>query len=146
MKNSELHVNGTRKYHTFSGDHDNDYFEGEDDMSPSHWELLMGCHHQGSCDNDTEEASKYFEIEDYIKAVNYLIDCGIERERFLGEESEIKYPQNVTSEDQIEDRDAVLTYYLWVLAGDIQERIKEENDNDLGGYNACDSEPIDGDY
>jgi hypothetical protein len=120
---SSLILNGTRIYHTLSGDHDEDYFLNESDMSQEHWALLMSCHHQGACDEDAEEAAKYFEIKDYVKAVNWLIDAGIERDRFLVDGTE-----RCTSRDQIKDEDAVLQYYLWLLAGDIQERPDSESE------------------
>lgn len=34
---------GTRIYHTLSGNHDEDYFLTQEDMSKGHWELLMSC-------------------------------------------------------------------------------------------------------
>lgn len=125
MNTSELvGKTGCRNIKTLSGNHDEDIFLTKDDMSASHWELLMGCYHQGQCDDDTEEAAKYFEITDYVKAVNYLIDCGIERERFLFEG--VKYPDRAKTRDEIRDESAVLQYYLWILSGDIQDN-QEEN-------------------
>lgn len=38
---------GTKNVYLLSGDHDQDMFLREDDMGTSHWELLMGCYHQG---------------------------------------------------------------------------------------------------
>jgi hypothetical protein len=90
-----------RIIHYLSGDHHFDLF-GKLNMSNSHFELLMACHHQGVCDDDCEEASKYFEIENYETAKKYLLDCGIE-------------------EESIGDDEAILKYYLWILSGDIQE-------------------------
>ena len=122
---SLINKDGTRKkIHVLTGDHDQDYFLTQEDMSEDHWNMLMSCHHQGRCDDDCEEAVKYFHIENEIRAVNYLIECGIERERFLIDG--IEYPERVTSVDQIRDREAVEKYYLWILSGDIQERSDDE--------------------
>lgn len=113
--NTDLLVNGTRKQHYLTGDHDEDYFIGPDDMSLSHWQLLMGCYHQGQCHDDCEEAAKYFEIKDYKKAFNYLVECGIERDTFLDSDDKRR-----------KDESKILEYYLWILAGDIKERLKDE--------------------
>lgn len=123
---NDLILNGTRRYVTLSGDHDEDYFLTSEDMSQGHWQLLMGCHHTGQCDDDTEEAALYFEIKDYKAALNYLVSTGIEKEQFL-------------DDDEEQDDHEILKYYLWMIAGDIQERTtEEENDeshNDIPNYN-----------
>ena len=110
---------GTRVMHTLTGNYDEDVFLTKDDMGEKHWELLMGCYHQGQCDEDTEEAAKYFQFKNdqgYVDAVNYLIDCGIESEKFLeDEEEDVSY-------GNIADDDLVMQYYLWMLSADIQER------------------------
>lgn len=113
-----INKDGTRKIQVLSGDHDEDYFLTKNDMSESHWTMLMSCHHQGQCDEDTSEAIKYFHIEDELKALNYLIECGIERDRFLDDD---ELP--IDHDDQVIDSEAVYMYYLWMLSGDIQERI-----------------------
>jgi hypothetical protein len=104
-----------------SGNHDDDYFLSKSDMTPSHWSLLMGCHHSGACDDDAAEAAKYFEITDYDKAKEYLIGCGIEEETF----SEL-YDDEDDESEMVNNEDAILRYYLWTLAGDIQERPESE--------------------
>lgn len=120
---SALILNGTRVQHYLSGDHDSDYFKTEDDMSESHWDLLMSCHHRGSCDDDTEEAARYFEIKDYKAAFKYLVDAGIERENLLDEDDKRR-----------KDESKILQYYLWILAGDIQDRMKDEQDDERKQY------------
>jgi hypothetical protein len=107
------------KIFELSGDHDDDYFLSQDDMSQEHWDVLMSCYHQGACDDDARSAMRYFDIKDLVRAVNWLIETGIERDRFC---DDLKYPERVTSEDQIKDVDAVYMYYLWILSGDLQER------------------------
>lgn len=94
--------------HTLTGDHDTDLFLTATDMTPGQWETLMSCHHQGSCDSDVSDARSLFTIEDHQSAMDYLIGCGIESDRFIDEDGDI-------------DADAVEEYYLWILAGDIQE-------------------------
>lgn len=113
---------GTKIYHTLSGDHDEDYFLTQDDMSEGHWEMLMSCHHQGQCDDDCSEASKYFEIKDYDSAKNYLVGCGIEEEKFLE-----LYDDEDEDSKMVNNEDTILNYYLWMLSGDIQERSDDEN-------------------
>jgi hypothetical protein len=93
---------GTRIFHTLTGRHDEDMFLTVSDMSSAHWELLMGCYHTGECDDDCEEAAKYFELQDYSTAKSYLTGCGIEKEG-------------------LQDDESILKYYLWWLSGDIQE-------------------------
>ena len=109
---SELIRCGTRVYYTLSGEIDDDSFLTSKDMSESHWNLLMNCHHSGQCDEDAQQACGYFEIANYDKALEYLLDCGIESDRFKDDEGE-------------RDDDAVIMYYLWMLSGDIQE-LEEE--------------------
>lgn len=115
MKNSDLLTSGCKIYHSLSGDHDTDYFLTQNDMSESHWSLLLACHHTGQCDDDTYQASQYFEIIDYKKAYKYLIECGLERETFRRKDDK-----------RSKDYNKILQYYLWLLAGDIQERMNNE--------------------
>lgn len=106
------------KKFVLTGYHDEDYFLTVNDMPTPHWEALESCYHQGQCDEDCEFAKKYFDIKDYALTVNYLIDCGIERERFFDVYDDI-------------DEDAVLSYYLWMLSGDFHEEGKfDEPEND----------------
>lgn len=118
----------TLKVFELSGNHDEDYFLTEDDLG-EHFELLDACHHQGQCDDDVNEAKKYFSIKDMVSATNYLIGCGIERDRFG-----IKSKGYVKKLKEIGDLDAVYMYYLWMLSGDIQERMEEETDNERKQY------------
>ena len=98
---------GTRDIRYLSGDIDNDRFLTKNDLGESHYDLLMNCYHQGQCDDDVSEASKYFEIKDYDKAREYLSNTGLYHD-FLNEDDEI-------------DEEKILEYYLWVLSGDIQD-------------------------
>ena len=84
------------------GDHDEDYFLTKDNLGAFHWEMLLGCYHQGQCDDDCIEAAKFFDIKDYEKAKRYLEECG-------------------ASEENIENDEDVLVYYLWMLSGNIQD-------------------------
>jgi len=88
--------------YNLTGERDHDQFIDRNDMSVEHWDLLMSCSHSGECDNDVEFATHSFEIKDYKAAKNYLIESGID-------------------EDNLNNDDAVLSYYLWCIAGDIQE-------------------------
>jgi len=108
---------GTRIYHTLSGNHDEDYLLSKEEMSESHWELLMSCHHQGECDSDTEEASNYFDIKDYDEAKEYLISCGIDDEKLLE-----LYDYEDEDSEMVNNEEAILKYYLWMLSGNIQEK------------------------
>ena len=92
-----------------SGNHDDDYFISENDMNEILFDILMSCHHQGACDSDCNEASDYFEIKDYKRAKQYIIDCGIEEENLKNESD-------------------IFSYYIWMLAGDIQDR-QDENES-----------------
>lgn len=122
--NDLIDVTGCRKMFTLSElGHDDDYFLKREDMSEAHWNLLMACHHQGRCDEDTEEAAKYFQFpsdDAIVKACEYLIECGVESERFLIDDDE------PVSYENIEDDDVVMQYYLWMLAGDIQRRSDDD--------------------
>jgi hypothetical protein len=114
------------KTHTpfeLSGYHEEDYFLEPSDMTEDQWNTLMSCHHQGACDDDAEFATKQFLIKDLVKAVNYVIDCGVERERFG-----VATKERVKDLKEIGDTHAVQIYYLWILSGDIQERMNEEKD------------------
>ena len=92
--------------HILSGNHDNDLFITQDEIGDYHWGSLMSCYHQGQCDNDVNEAKRDFDLDDYKKAKNYLVECGIDdAENF--------------------DDDAVLSYYLWILSADIQEEVNK---------------------
>lgn len=97
-----------------SGNYDYDVFLTADDLG-DHFETLMGCYHTGACDDDVEVAKKYFDIKDYQKAFDFLEDCGIERERLFESDSELC--TNL-------DHDVILSYYLWILAGDMQDYFK----------------------
>ena len=112
---------GTRVMCTLSGNYDEDIFLTKEDMGESHWELLMGCYHQGQCEEDTEEAARYFQFpsdEALVNACQYIVGCGIESERFTGKDLS---SYGITYDD-ITDEDAVMQYYLWMLSADIQER------------------------
>jgi hypothetical protein len=89
------------------------------DMSEKQWDILMSCHHQGACDDDAKAASEYFILDNeqgYVDACKRLIDAGIERERFLHHKSmPVEY-------ENIKDDQAVIEYYLWILAGNLQDR------------------------
>ena len=105
----------TRIIYYLSGDHDQDLFgDIKNEMSESHYELLMGCYHVGQCYEDCVEAAQYFDFpsyQAYENALNYLLECGIEKETF---ETDLEYyttPYNP---------DTILQYYLWILSGDIQ--------------------------
>ena len=74
-------------------------------MGDKFFDILMSCHHSGSCDNDCDNAADYFEVEDIQVANKYLIDCGIEDSTFEVENGE----------------QVVKMYYLWMLSGDIQD-------------------------
>lgn len=91
-----------------TGDRDYDKFLEEKDMSSTHWSILMGCHHQGQCNDDTREALKYFEVEDILKVSEYL-------EEFI---------EDVEGKDD----DELLQSYLWVLSADIQELAYDEEE------------------
>lgn len=97
-----------KSIYRLSGERDRDRFLSASDMSQLHWDLLMGCHHQGSCDDDVEEASRYFEILDPEKVRLDLKEFG------------------AWSAVELSDDDANLRRYLWTLAGDIQEEQKTE--------------------
>jgi hypothetical protein len=75
--------------------------------------MLMSCYHSGSCDAECEDASRHFDIEDYFEARDYLVGCGIEWEKF--------HPDATDEDDGDLDSEAVLMYYLWILAGDIHD-------------------------
>jgi hypothetical protein len=92
---------------TLSGDHDEDLFLTHKDMHEDNWAALMCCYHQGPCDSDVKNAEEFFDVRSIEKAKNYLISCGVEREK-LNTFSSVKF------------------YYLWILSGDIQEEIKNE--------------------
>jgi hypothetical protein len=119
MKNL-IDETGGRKMFTFSEQgHEDDYFLTRDDMSESHWEMLMRCHHEGSCDDDASEAAKYFQFpseEATLKAAKYIVECGIEQDRFFqDDECELTW-------ENLNDEDAVMLYYLWTLSADLQEK------------------------
>lgn len=46
---------GCRNIRYLSGDHEQDVFLTPEEVGAKHWELLIGCHHQGQCDDDVEE-------------------------------------------------------------------------------------------
>lgn len=91
-----------------SGDRDHDQFLTSDDMNELQYETLMSCYHQGQCHGDTLAASEIIGIEDYDKALEYLLDIGLDEDKF-------KY------DDGTNDEDEILLYYLWIISGDIQE-------------------------
>lgn len=101
-----------------TGQHDEDYFLSLDDMSQEFFEVLMACHQQGECESYCQDAREFFTLKNHEAAADYLIDCGIERERFYIEDEEGQ---------QSLDTEAVELYYLWILAGDIRERKLEQN-------------------
>lgn len=108
---------GCRNIKYLSGKSDEDSFLTQSDMSKGHWSLLMSCYHSGACDDDCDEAAKYFEIKDdegYVSAVNYLIDAGIDRDKLVINDCHPDTYENLESE-------TVLKYYLWMLSGDIQD-------------------------
>jgi len=105
----ELTVIKSDKYY-LSGNHDDDYFLSQDDMSEELWDVLMSCHHQGQCDDDCSNASSYFEIKDILKAKEYVLNCGVDEDSLIDD-----------SEDHA-DEELIFNYYIWLLSGDIQER------------------------
>lgn len=96
-----------------SGDHDLDMLLSANEVGHDSWQILMGCYHQGSCDDDCEFATRFFDLKDYDKAYDYLECCGIEMDDFLDKDGE-------------KNEDRVLLYYLWILSGDIQKFQNEE--------------------
>jgi hypothetical protein len=95
------------KKYSLSGERDHDQFITSEDMGSILFDILMGCHHQGACDSDVNEAREYFEIKDYSAARQYILDCGID-------------------EENIQDDNSVFDYYIWMLAGDIQDMEETE--------------------
>lgn len=120
MTNELITKTGTRIIHYLSGNHDQDSFLDRTCMSNAHFDLLMGCYHQGDCEEDCEEASKYFEITDYEAARDYLISTGLDHD-FLEEDD---YGDPI--EDSL-DEPKILLYYLWLIAGDIKENGLDDN-------------------
>jgi hypothetical protein len=107
MRNSELVTPvGTKNQFYLSGNRDEDRFLTENDMSVSHWELLMGCSHQGQCDEDVEQAAQYFEVKCYESIRQDLKEYG------------------AWSDEELQDDEENLKRYLWTLSGDIQEETK----------------------
>jgi hypothetical protein len=100
--------NGKKNLVSLSGNHDLDLLLTKNDMSISHWNLLMKCYHNGQCYSDVKLAKQYFHIEHENKALQYLLNCGIERDKFIDDNGDI-------NSSNIE------LYYLWLLSGDIQE-------------------------
>jgi len=103
-----------------SGDMDNDSFLTENDMPENNWNMLLGCSHQGKCDEDVKEAVKVFDIADYDKALRYIVDCGLDEDDFLelydfGDEESLL----------VNNEERILEYYLWLLAGNIKDNNKE---------------------
>lgn len=97
----------TDSKYILSGDHDNDMFLTDKDMNSVQWDILMGCSHQGQCDEDCEYAMEYFEIKDIDSAREYVNSFGLDIEQ---------------------DDETITSYYLWMVSGDIQEfQYEEEN-------------------
>ena len=101
--NNDLIRNGTKLQHYLSGNRDEDRFLTQDDMSHGHWSLLMGCYHQGQCNDDCEEAAQYFEVKDFEAIRNDLSEYG------------------AWDDEELSDDDANLKRYLWILSADIQD-------------------------
>lgn len=87
--------------YSLSGRLDEDMFLTEGNMSKEHWEMLMGCYHQGRCDDDTLAALEYFEIKDIEVALECLQETGLD-------------------DMESKDNEELSQYYLWILSGDIQ--------------------------
>lgn len=106
MNDKLIGPTGCRQIRYLSGNHDEDVFLRPCDLGNAHWNLLMGCHHQGACDDDVEEASRYFELHDFKKARAYVQDTG-------------------ATLDDPNDEEEILRVYLWILSGDIQEELRQ---------------------
>ena len=85
-----------------SGHFDRDGELTKKSIGAFHWSMLMGCHHQGSCDEDAAEAARFFDITDLNNARDELEGYGIDGDCL------------------VEDEDVCL-YYLWTLSGNLQE-------------------------
>ncbi len=112
---SSLTRNGTRILHYLTV---GDMYPTKDEMSEGHWDMLEACHHRGACDEDVEEAARYFEVKDYQILKEHLKEYG------------------AWDEIELSDDDANLKRYLWLLSGDMHES---------GAFNAdeCDDNEID---
>jgi hypothetical protein len=90
-----------------TGNMDEDSFLTAQDMPSENWNALMSCHHSGQCDDDVDFAARLFEIEDFGSALDYIVSAGLEKDEFVN--------------DCGMDEERVLMYYLWILAGNIQD-------------------------
>lgn len=64
--------------YSFSGNRDHDLFDTKEDMGAVLWDILMSCHHSGSCDDDCNTALDYFVIDDVKAAREYIDSVGID--------------------------------------------------------------------
>lgn len=94
--------------HHLTGDHDVDLFDNS--MSEIHNEFLKNCYHQGKCDDDCEIASRYFTVDNYNQAIEYLLDLGV------------PYDSLVDSQGR-KNKAVILKCYLWVLSGSRKDLI-----------------------
>lgn len=67
-------------------------------------EIFLGAAHQGQCDEDVEEASKHFEVDDPAGVRDYLQQFG------------------AWDDAQLEDDEMNLRRVIWLMSGDIQEQ------------------------
>jgi hypothetical protein len=111
MNNKDLIQSGCKVQFYLSGNRNEDRFLGPKDMSESHWELLMGCYHQGACDVDVEEAARYFEVKDFEAIRENLKEFG------------------AWDDSELADDEANLHRYLWTLSADIQEEQENQKAN-----------------
>lgn len=74
------------------------------DIPESHQDILMGCHHQGKCDDDVKDAAPSFDVDDYEALREHLKGYG------------------AWEDEELEDDQENLERLLWIMAGDIQEQ------------------------
>lgn len=114
------------KKYELSVDMSQDMFLGELELGENHWSMLMGCYHQGQCENDAKEALEVFNIADYNKAFDYIESCGIEMDDFYTVDEDDFFIESGESETVTLDEEKVGMYYLWMLSGNIQDEAKYE--------------------
>lgn len=95
----------TDNKYVLSGHRDTDLFLTDNDMNSVQWGILMSCSHVGQCDDDCEYAMKHFKVNDIESACEYVNSFGL----------------NISQDDE-----TIVSYYLWMISGDIQEYQKEE--------------------
>lgn len=58
-----------------------------EDIPETHRDMFLACSHQGACDSDVKEASRYFAVNDPIALANWLKEFGAWNDLELRDES-----------------------------------------------------------